>query len=802
MVSRITLLAVGVLSCAASSLHGGSNPKSMTATRVSLPPKIDGYGDDDAWSRATAYGGFVQREPAEGAEPTEKTEVKVVYDDEALYFFLMMHDSEPSKIVQRLARRDNLVESDYISIRIDSYHDHQTGVEFTINASGTKVDYLQYDDATREDGSWDPVWDVQTRVVADGWCAEVKIPFRILRYDVDNSSWGINVLRRISRKNEYDYWAFIPRSANGFISMFGHLNGLEHLPSPAQAEVLPYSVAIGQFQPQTSSRAQQKEFRPNAGFDGKYGLKSNFTVDLTVNPDFGQVEADPEVLNLTTIETFYPEKRPFFIEGTQILRFTTFGDDFGPGLFYSRRIGSAITVEPPSGSIITDEPRAATILGAAKITGKTTSGLSIGALEAMTQKETATFRDSAGNSTTTTAQPFTNYSLVRMKQDLWNNSNVGLIVTSVARKDGLPANTGGGDWNLKFDNSTYAVSGFLAHSHTYDPITLEEKEGSAGKLRIGKDGGAPWLWVVSGDFTSKRYDIDDIGFFRRPNDRGIIGDLQYTEYIPGDVIRYYYVGYTHNLRWTFDGAAIIREGHARALFQLLNFYLLKFDFGFDSPAYDDRESRGYGLYRTPQKYFSRIGFETDQRGMIVGSLDWNYVYDFAGQRTSNTQAAMTIHPTTAMEVQAKLGYTHTRDLEGYVDLAYPQNIFGHRDVDQTDFILRGSLVFSHNLTLEIYNQLFFAKRQYYAFSYLDSSSNLRATAYSGATAINQIAMHTNVVLRWEYLPGSTMYLVWTHGRDFAESGGFGRSYSDELDRTFTTAPANVFMLKISYWYSL
>jgi hypothetical protein len=256
------------------------------------------------------------------------------------------------------------------------------------------------------------------------------------------------------------------------------------------------------------------------------------------------------------------------------------------------------------------------------------------------------------------------------------------------------------------------------------------------------------------------------------------------------------------LRWNFDGAAIIREGRARALFQLLNYYIVRFDLGFDSPAYDDRESRGYGLYRTPQKYFSRIGGETDQRGIIVASFDWNYMYDFAGQRTSNIQAAMTIHPTTTLELQAKLGYTRTRNMEGYVDLAYPQNVFGHRDVDQTDFTLRGSFVFTHTLTLEIYNQLFFAKRQYYAFSYLDSSSNLRATAYSGATAINQTAMHTNVVLRWEYLPGSTMYLVWTHGRDFSENGGFEQSYGDELNRTFTTAPANVFMLKISYWYSL
>jgi hypothetical protein len=802
MTARTALLLLAVLSCAICLLQAGTNAKTMTATRIFVPPKIDGYGDDKAWTKVPWYGGFLQREPVEGANPTEKTEIKVVYDNEAIYFFLMMYDSEPAKIVRRLARRDNVVESDIISIRIDSYHDHQTGAEFTINASGSKIDILQYDDGTKDDDSWDPVWEVQSRVVSNGWCAEVKIPFRILRYDTDNSTWGINILRRISRKNEYDYWALIPRSANGFISQFGHLNGLEHLPSPQHFEALPYMVASGTFQPQTSSKTQQKEFRPNAGLDAKYGLTSNFTIDLTANPDFGQVEADPEVLNLTTIETFYPEKRPFFVEGTQILRFTTLGDDFGPGLFYSRRIGAAINVQPPSGSIITDDPRAATILGAAKVTGKTRNGFSLGVLEALTQKETYSYRDSLGSSTTAIAEPLTNYSLIRMKQDVWNNSNVGMIVTSVARNAGLPAYTGGGDWNLKFNNSKYAVSGFLAGSHIYDPVTRERKEGTAGKLRIGKDGGEPWLWVIRGDFTSRKYDINDIGYFLRPNDRGITGDLEYVDYVPGKIIRTYYVGYDHQLRWNFDGAATIREGHARAVFQLLNYYILKFDFGFDSPAYDDRESRGYGLYRTPQRYFSRIGFETDQRGSIVAALDENYVYDFAGQKTYDTQASMTIRPTTAMEFQVKLGYTLTRNMEGYVNLADPQNIFGHRDVDQTDVTLRGSLVFSHNLTLQIYNQLFFAKRQYYNFSYLDSTSNLIPTVYFGDKASNRTAMHTNVVLRWEYLPGSTMYLVWTHGRNFSENGGYNRSFSNELDQIFTTAPDNVFMLKISYWYSM
>lgn len=783
-------------------LVAGSGDKVMTVTYTSTSPKIDGNDNEEAWAKAVPFGRFRQREPVEGAEATERTEIKAVYDDEALYFFCTMYDSEPERIVRRLARRDNEVESDYISIRIDSYHDHQTAAEFSINASGSKVDILQYDDASREDDSWDPVWDVVTRLMPRGWCAEVKIPFRILRYDPKNSTWGINVIRRISRKNEYDYWEFIPRNASGFISRFGHLNGLEHLPSPTRLEILPYGVSSGVFQPTTPLRDSRSEFRPNAGLDAKYGLTSYFTADLTLNPDFGQVEADPEVLNLTTYETFYPEKRPFFIEGTQILRFSTFGDNLGPGLFYSRRIGKALGVRPPSGTVLTNDPQTATILGAAKLSGKTKSGLSVGVLEAMTQKETYSYRDSLGTAATAVAQPLMNYGLVRLKQDVWSNSNVGMIITSVAREAGLPAVTGGADWNLKFDNSKYGVTGFLAGSHTYDPSTFEKKDGTAGKIRIGKDGGDPWLWVISGDFTSRRYDINDIGYFRRPNDRGIIANIDYVDYTPGKFIRTYYVGYNHHLRWNFDGVAIIREGQAQALFQLLNYYIVRFDFGFDSPAFDDRESRGYGLYRAPQKYSSHAGFETDQRSAIIASVDGYYVHDFAGQRTSDTQVGVTVRPTSAAELQVRLGYTRTRNLEGYVNLAAPQNLFGHRDVEKTDITVRLSTVFTHTLTLQVYNQFFIAKRQYYNFTFLDDASNLRPTSYGGNRALNETAMHTNVVLRWEYLPGSTTYLVWTHGRNFAENGGYKRNYGDEFDRMFSVSPDNVFMLKVSYWYSL
>lgn len=330
-------------------LHAGDNERTAIATRINTQPQIDGFLNEEVWQRVQPVTGLLQRDPDEGQPESERTEIRVVFDHEALYFGCMMHDAEPDKIVARLTRRDNEIDSDVISIRLDSYHDHKTAFEFTVLASGVKIDILQYNDAEEEDDSWDVVWETKTQILRGenspkGWSAEIKIPFHALRYTPSaegKNVWGVNFIRRISRKAERDQWALVPKDARGFISHFGHLVLEGELPNPSRLEVLPYSVGSGTFVNRALAPvgAGTSDFSGNAGFDLKYGLSSNLTLDLTVNPDFGQVEADPAVLNLTTFETFYPEKRPFFIEGTQILQFSTFGGNFGPGLFYSRRIG-------------------------------------------------------------------------------------------------------------------------------------------------------------------------------------------------------------------------------------------------------------------------------------------------------------------------------------------------------------------------------------------------------------------------------------------------------------------------------
>ena len=501
--------------------------RSVTAVHIRSGPVIDGILTDTVWTLAQPAVDFTQRDPWEGQPASERTEIRVLYDQEALYFGCMYFDSRPSAIVARLMRRDDEGESDWGSIRIDTFHDHQNAYEFSFNPAGVKVDILQFDDGEREDESWDAVWDLETRITDQGWSAEIKIPFSMLRYPSasDSSSgatWGINFIRKISRNYEQSRWAFTPKRESGFISRFGHLEGLNEIPSPRRLELLPFVVSRQQWDAGTELRPPTASYSPQAGVDLKAGIGNNLTLDATVNPDFGQVEADPAVLNLSTFETFYPEKRPFFIEGTQIFRFATFGDGAGPGMFCSRRIGRAISQDElsvPEGGHIIDAPSSATILAAAKLSGKFDNGTSMGVLQAFTRKETGIIEDSLGQRFEQILEPLSSYSMVRVKHDVFGDSYIGGILTSTAKTSRLPAITGGADWNIRLDNTTYQLNGFVAASH----VSSEDGEritGSAGRLQFGRIAAVHWLWSLSGDYTTPHYDINDIGYFRRPNDFG------------------------------------------------------------------------------------------------------------------------------------------------------------------------------------------------------------------------------------------------------------------------------------------
>lgn len=786
----------------------GDNPVTIHAIRVTSPPRIDGFLGDDGWKLASPADHFTQRDPEEGKSASEETEIRVLYDDEALYFGCIFYDTEPEKIVSRLTRRDSEIESDWGSIRIDSYNDHQTCFEFTFNPAGVKVDIIQYDDGDREDASWDPVWELQTSIQPNGWIAEVKIPFRILRYKsssiaTDESLWGINFLRTISRKQEYDQWAFTPKRESGFISRFGHLAGIDQLPDPQPIEILPFVTGREVWDPATDIRDRRQKFLGNAGIDLKYGLSSNFTLDATVNPDFGQVEADPAVLNLSTFETFYPEKRPFFIEGTQILHFTTFGGDFGPGMFYSRRIGRALDMEsikiPDAGRIV-DFPQNVTILGAAKLTGKTNSGLSIGVLEAFTQKENAVIADSSGITSERLLEPFGHYNVIRLKQDIFGNSNVGMIITSVMKNNRAPAFTNGYDWNLRLGENKYRVNGFIALSHT----TLREGQratGSAGKISMAKIAAEHWLWSLSTDYTSRQYNINDVGFFFSPNDIGSVGAISYKEDAPGALFRNYSGQLSYHQRHIFEGANISRQFSLGGGGLLTNYWMIDYEIEADFGMFDHRETRGNGLYRKPYSYKTNLSVETDERKPIVVEVEQGISTDSKHSTTLSSGISIGMKPLSWMDWEFQMEYQRERNREAWAENIGATSIFADRSTDRYDFILRSSLTFTRDLTFQLYGQLFTAKGHYANHRQLIGTDDFVPAVGSFGNDFNEQSFNTNFVLRWEYLPGSTLYLVWSQARG-NESEQYFNSFWSDLSGTFRTKPSNVLLLKLSYWMSL
>jgi hypothetical protein len=793
--------------------YAGDNPKSIRAVRITTPPRIDGRLDDAIWKLAEPATDFIQRDPEEGKPGSERSEIRVLYDDEALYFSCIYFDAAPEKIVSRLTRRDDVTESDGASIFIDSYHDHQTGYEFTFNVAGVKIDRLQYDDANKQDDSWDPVWEVQTSITPQGWAAEVKIPFYILRYralDVDTAEnvWGINFLRHISRKQEDERWAFTPKSQSGFISRYGHLLGLRNLPAPKQLEAIPFITGKQSYDPATYYRDRAQKFNGNAGMDIKYGLSSNFLIDATINPDFGQVEADPAVLNLSTFETFYPEKRPFFVEGTQIIRFSTFGGDFGPGMFYSRRIGRAILereVDVPPGGKILDLPKNTTILGAVKLTGKTNNGFSIGMLEAFTQEEKAVVADSLRNQSEQVVEPFGHYHILRLRKDLWNNSNVGMIFTSVEKQQRNPAFTNGYDWNLKFQDNTYQVDGFLAISHATNSNN-ERITGSAGKTQLSKISGEHWLWSLSTDYTSKKYNINDVGFFFSPNDFGGVFALNYKEDVPAAVVRNYTVGIFLHLRSNFDGVNISRNVRLNGGLLFSNYWNMTAGAEADFGLYDPYETRGIGIYLKPASFTTSTSLSSDQRENIIFTIGEQFDWDNKTKRQFTLNAGIKLKPLSWMNWDLQSDYQIFRNQEAWVGSNENAGIvyFGNRNTDRLSVTLRSTVTFTRELTLQFYGQEFLAKGQYRNYRQLVGTSDFIPVSVIDPlwrSDFNNQSFNTNLVLRWEYLPGSTIFLVWSQARTGGD-GDYTTSLRDNFDETFRIPPSNVFLLKINYWWHL
>ncbi|MGB2770673.1 MAG: DUF5916 domain-containing protein [Candidatus Zixiibacteriota bacterium] len=776
--------------------------KSITAVRVNPGAKIDGILDEDFWRQAERSGNFTQFQPDEGQPASETTFVRVGYDDEALYVGMEMYDSEPEGIISRLTRRDRYVENDLVNLIIDSHHDHQTAYAFVVSVSGSQRDSYYYNDNWSDD-NWDGVWESATMRTDWGWTAEMKIPFHCLRFACEeNPVWGFYCSRRIARKNELDRWIYIPEEASGFVSHFGHLKGLKNLSPPERLEIRPYVVDYLQTEPKGQGNLDGRDFTRNLGFDFKYGITSNITLDATVYPDFGQVEQDETVLNLSAFETWYPEKRPFFLEGFKIFE-TPFD------LFYSRRIGRSPRGYPEDVKYMIDRPTATSILFAGKVSGKTKGGTSIGILEAVTEREKAEFRHEDGYRTKEVVEPEANYFAARLMQDVLKNSVVGIMATAVNQDGRHPAYTGCSDWKLRFHNGDYEWVGQVIGSRTGP-----DQEGWGGAMSFRKQGGEHIRGEIGAEYLDRGIDLNHMGFLTRDDNKEVWGWLQYRTTKQWWIVRKTWNNFNVNFTDNLSGVKLTRGGNFNNSIELVNFWNLGGGIwqDFDN-IYSDRETRGGPPSPIPIGRNWWIWLETDAR-------KWYQINPYF--ETGDTRDGhfityslwVNLHPRSNIEFSVGSGYYRSEDVSRWLtnledeDGNRTDDIFGEEYMERFDVTVRATYTFTRDLTLQAYAQPFIAAVDYRNFKKLvppDGYEYVDETVYDEEEEepdFNWKSFNSNLVLRWEYRPGSTLFLVWTQNRDSWEQGVGDFRFRRDWNEVFDPYPGSTFLVKLNYWWSL
>ena len=765
------VLALGLLTgSAAAGQQSDTVTVEVRAARAPQPPVIDGKLTDESWSLAEPASGFTQRDPEEGKPATERTEVRFLYDDDALYVAARLFDSEPTGIARRLSRRDTSADADLISIYLDPMHDRLTGAVFRVSASNVQQDSILHNDSW-QDGSWDAVWDSQVTVDDGGWAVEMRIPLSQLRFPrAEQHTWGVNVERFIRRKNEYSWLRMVPKNESGIASKMVQLVGIEGITPKRNLELLPYTAARAEFvQPQRAGNPFNDGSRAfgAAGLDVKWALNSNLRLNATVNPDFGQVEVDPAVVNLTAFETFFEEKRPFFLEGAQI--FSNFGytgsnNYWGfnmsePAIFYSRRIGRAPQLGA-SGEFV-DSPTATTILGATKLTGKTGNGWSIGILDAVTDREVARTRGT-GLDGTAPVEPLTNYFVGRLQRDVGRRAGAGVLMTAVTRRLDTPqfrnaladqAYLFGTDGHLFLDRSRgWVLTGKIAVSHVtgsaaflerlqrapqryyqrpdathieLDP-TRKSLTGVNHRLVLNRNSGT---WFVNAQLwgNSPGFENNDLGFHGTGDRGGAHAVYLWRNVKPNTLTRQWQWWVAK--WWTWNYARELQgdgyNGQIGATF--LNYWNLGFNAGWRHRTLDDRLTRGGPSADSPSLAFWNVGVRTDSRKAFSVSSDTNYAWTEEGGWQWNASASFSIKPSPKVTISTGPLWNRGHFLAQYVrTVADPtaertyggRYVFGLLDQSQLTLTTRVNLTLTPRVSVQVFAQPLLAVGDYTDFKEL------------------------------------------------------------------------------------
>ncbi|MBI3982111.1 MAG: carbohydrate binding family 9 domain-containing protein [Gemmatimonadetes bacterium] len=884
-----------------------ANPSAPAPPAAQAAPRsgnvnVDGRLDEPAWRDAPPIATFIQREPVEGVPADAPTEVRVLFDTDALYVGITLFEDDPSRIADQLVRRDEFGQYDFIEVSLDPVNDRRTGYQFRVSAAGVQGDSYLFDDV-EEDESWDAVWASAVHRDERGWSAEIRIPLSQIRYRAADTvqAWGVNFTRRRLASNEISDFALQSRVRHGRVSVFGRLEGLRFPHAARRLEFRPYAVTSAHVAPAAAGDPffDGSRFAPRTGLDFRYGLGTTFSLDGTIAPDFGQVEVDPAVINLTAFETFFPEKRPFFVEDARIFDFTLSGHT--NRLFYSRRVGREPRGDAPSWSDFADVPNQTTILGAAKLTGRMSRGFSVGALAALTGEESGrAFEVATARREGFTAEPRAAWGVARARQDLRDGaSQFGGIVTAMRRD--LPADgsfdflttdaySAGVDFEHNWGGSrsrNWALWGFAAASlirgspqallrvqrasnHYFQrpdatrvslDSTATAMHGREWRLQFERRSAEHWTGAVWLAEVTPGFEINDAGFSTSGERLDGGARIEYQQIRPGRVFRSYDVSlFTfHNFRHeALDDAlswASWRRAHKagqfslEAGFEFLNYWELDLESSIQPRLMSDVATRGGPLMVRPSVVSFDVGLSTDRRRALAAEAGVSLEQWGEGGGTWEARTELTVRPSTTWEVELSPAYSSEHAPAQYVtqtpDPTYAETfgrryLFGELKRRELSMDTRVNMTLSPTLTFQLYAQPLLSAGDYVAYKQLAQPETFDFDVFQegtpvilrsgvaclgGRTCVSDgeryvdfdrdgvtdfsfdeqdftvRSLRLNAVLRWEYRPGSALYLVWQQGREIEDQVGrlnLGR----DLDRLWDAQPDNVFIVKLTYWLGL
>lgn len=831
------LLLVSTLALSGQAVAPGAPPR-IQAVRTTEAIVLDGKLDDRAWQAAPPSDAFTQHQPDEGMPPTERTEIRVLYDDRALYVAVDCQQTS-SPVVRRLMRRDGQLPSDGVWLDIDSRRDGASAFHFGVNAAGVLSDAIHYNDVEYS-ATWDENWEAKVADTGRGYSVEFRIPLRVLRFEAAPvQDWGFQVRRFIDARQEYIDWSFYPRVAASYVPYFGRLENLVGLRPGRRLQLRPFGlgrVRARGAQASNTTQASGTDLRFAAGLDAKLQVTQELTLDLAVLPDFGQVEADSVVLNLSTYETFFPEKRPFFLEGADVWAGNA-------TLVYTRRIGR----QPPTPTLVAGEalhdlPEPSPIYGAAKLVGTVRGRSTVGLLSAVTGRSEAPVVRSDGQREARLADPLTVYNVARAKQLVGARSELGLFATAVNRLEpprvaGAPcpgtaalvdgarclndAYVGSADGRWRSASGDYAAAGQVTGSllaggparAQRDGLAIQPGQPAGGAIAwVAKQGGHNWLWSVWQGLSGKRLELNDLGYLDRKNDYSMVAELAYRSVAPW--WRTLERRQTVRLRYrdTLDGIPLSRGIELIGALTFRNYWNLTAEAHYFGPVFDDRETGdGTALERAGQ-WGAALTVNSDPRRRVV--LYWythvdlitdGYRFDTRGQLTVRVlpQLELDVLPTAAFSAgEPRFVFQETA-------LGQASYVFGRQRARSAGVTLRASYTFTPELSLQTYGQLFLAAVHYHDFSRAAAPGfrgrihlgELAPTATTRDPDLQSATLNVNVVLRWEYRLGSTLFLVYTRAQSppvTLTGGDDPRLDPSPLSRRGSAV--DVILLKLAYWW--